>query len=89
MKESAHNLRRRKRSFFSIENTYNYENLWKNLFEHSAIFRSQKNSPTFFFESFLERLLTNLSLKFELTQTMHPILLGGEAIKVNLLPQTD
>ena len=51
-------------------------------------FQVSKKSPTFFFVSFLERLLTNLSLKFELTRTTHPIVLGGEAIKVGFLPRT-
>ena len=48
-----------------------------------------KNSPTFFFESFLERLLTNLSLKFEQTRTTHPFLLAGEEIKAGFLPRAD
>ena len=56
---------------------------------NTALFAGLKNSPTIFFESFLERLLRNLSLKFELTRTTHPIVLGDEAIKVGLLPRTD
>ena len=31
----------------------------------------------------------SFSLKFELTRTTHPIVLGGEAIKVGFLPRTD
>ena len=38
----------------------------------------------------LEKLYrATLSLKFELTRTTHPIVLGGEAIKVGFLPRTD
>ena len=71
LKDSAHNL---KKQFFSTETTHNYENLWEKKFNlNTGLFSGLKNSPTFFFETFLERLLTNLSLKLELTETTLPI----------------
>ena len=84
LKESVHNL---KITIFFNWN-YNWESLGKKFNLNTALFSGLKNSPTFFFESFLERLLTNLSLKFELTRTTHPIVLGGEAINVGFLPRT-
>ena len=48
----AHNL---KKHHFSTETTYNYENLCgkKKLIWAQRYFQVSKNSPTFFFESFL------------------------------------
>ena len=81
LKESAHNL---KKEFFSLKPHITRRICRKKTrFEHSAIFdQVSKKSPTFFFESFLERLLTNLSLKFELTRTIRPIVLGVRQLKL-------
>ena len=74
LKESAHNL---KKQFFQLKLHITTRISGEKKFNlNTALFSGLKYSPTFFFKSFLERLLTNLNWKFELTETTHPILLG-------------